>query len=173
MGRILVIKNADFSSVAVETIPSYIDEKVASEISDAVLKTGYSTGYTDGDYKIYSSSKRATVLVPVGSCIKSSPITYNDLSGQFDNLFIFKGAKKITLKMTNTDYYFGLTLYKNKTTQGYDSGWVLGGNTIVFEDEDFLMDDVWLACTLKNLTNTNFSTDETIQSLGWSCEVEY
>lgn len=178
MGQVLIVKNADFSSVAVSTIPSIIEGEVSNQIASAVLKNGYSTRFREVDernqYIISSNPTRATILVPTDACIKPSPIIYNDLNGQFDNMFIPKGAKKITLNMTNPDYYYGLVLYNNIYVQGYDSGWTQGGTSIILQNNDIPNTDLWLACTLKNgSAGTTAFTDETIASLGWSCEIEY
>lgn len=128
-----------------------------------------------------------TFEMPLGDYTAMADYRYVDeaarqIMATYGLIKIPEGAKTVEVKMTNTDYYFGLViLYREKAdkTQGkqvYDSGWKEGGTTVVknLSDLDYDTYEYGLASTFKiGSAGTASFTNETVQSLGWSYEFTY
>lgn len=182
MGKILVINGANFFNNRVVKLASSHSEEVQEEVSHALLKVGTScvntakTGLT-----LTQKTTRATVLIPRTNAIYLSPweITSGTAAGApvdvealntYALIAIPSGATRIKLRMTNTNYYYGLLVHIESGFK-YDSGWTLGGNDITY-DVSSINGKIWIGSTIKNLADTDLSP-VTLATLGWSAEIEY
>lgn len=119
------------------------------------------------------ANTRATVLMPVAYETKEAPLAYNALDGSYTCICMPDGINKVSIKMTNSDYYFGLALFD--VSNDYDSGWIQGGQDAEtsYEPDTKFSGDCWLMCTLKKgSAGTGQFTNETIESLGLEISVE-
>lgn len=158
-----------------------IEDLVAEEVAAATLIRGATVFSKDSiaDPMLIEkrdNKTRATVLVPTTNVLKESNFAKNEFEGVYTSICIPKGAKQITLNMTNNNYYYGLVIWYEGCGKSniYDSGWTLGGSTITKDLSSYSGKDIWIGSTFKIGTEgtTKFTT-ETIESLGWSAAVEY
>lgn len=164
-------------------------EKVASEIATAIFRPGRSMTCSHSGLFPTIKSDRGTVLIPKSSALFNTPWTQTSgVSPEFSDVLIAtdvvedyclialpKGAKKVTLKMTNTDYYYGLCVYGSNSKFIYDSGWRLGSSSPLKKDlTECENEQLWIASTFKNSSSaTDTVSNITLQELGWSAIVEY
>ena len=163
-------------------------EKVASEIATAIFMPGRSMTCSNTGLFPTVKSDRGTVLIPKSSALFNTPWTHTSgVSPDFGNIQIAtdvienyclialpKGAKKVTLKMTNTDYYYGLCVYGSNSAFIYDSGWKLGSSSPLEKDlTGYENEQLYIASTFRKANNNTISSNVTLQELGWSAIVEY
>ena len=187
MGKTLIIKGADFSKVAIGKIPTPASA-VNLEIQNSELILGASTFYLDRADKTLTNNisiapnikSRATILVPESYKIETAPLYTNDFLGTYSHICIpTSEITNIVLNMTNSDYYYGLAIWWNLEDPAYDSGWTQGGNTLSFNISEYFSskgmevpEKIWLASSVKiGSSGTDKFTNETKESLGWSCEI--
>ena len=164
-------------------------EKVASEIATAIFMPGRSMTCSNTGLFPTVKSDRGTVLIPKSSALFNTPWTHTSgVSPDFNDVLIAtdviknyclialpKGAKKVTLKMTNTDYYYGLCVYGSDSKFIYDSGWRLGSSSPLEKDlTEYENEQLWIASTFRNSSSAIATVPNiTLQELGWSAIVEY
>lgn len=176
----IIIKGGNYRYISPLT---YVQE----EITNAVLKAGMSitcTATNGGRLMLTQKDHRATILIPKSAELQTVPWTKT--TGQVDGanidtsaindygaIFLPKGAKSITLNMTNSDYFYGLSLWGEDSKFLYDSGWT-AGNTPIVKDVSSYNEGVWIFSTFKKgKAGTDTIPQITIQDLGWSAEVQY
>lgn len=143
------------------------------QIENAELLIGYWTSASARMIGKELNNNRATVTIPIGYKVIDAPLTLNNATGH-TSIGILDGVRRITLKMANSSYYYGLALYENSSTY-YDSGYIQGGSdsTVSYEPDSLFSGNCWLACTMKiGEEGTTAFTDETLESIGWECIVE-
>lgn len=142
------------------------------QIENAELLIGYWVSVSVRQIGKEKTNVRATVTIPIGYKVIDAPLTKNDATGH-TSIGILDGVRRITLKMANSSYYYGLALYDSSTY--YDSGYIQGGSdsAVSYEPDSLFSGNCWLACTMKiGAEGTQAFTDETLESVGWECIVE-
>lgn len=184
-----MIDGTTFSSVSVEKVntESMLPEDLIEEMDSAILLYANAlqfinnTRYLSPTKPWGSNANRATVVIPTSKALAEAPIDQNDYSGQYTCICIPTDvAKKIKVRMTNPDYYYGVQVWWGYgSSTAYDSGWVQGGNEVVFDIESYFASQslsvpalLWIASNFKigSAGNTPFS-NETFKSLGYSIEL--
>lgn len=162
MGKIIVIKGADFSQNAVE---------YKSYNYTFVPKCTINSSLT-----LYAYATRANVFIPRSEA--SAPTQWSntstpDLANAWSMIEIPQGATGVSLSMTNTGYYYGLVLRDASGATLYDSGWEQGGND-VYVDLSSYANAVYLTSTFKigSAGSASF-TNETLNDVGWSIQWEF
>lgn len=162
---------------------------LSEQVEHAVLlnNTNMSAGNKTGGvlrFFPYIAENRATVLIPKSQV--KVPAPYSRTSGtesggtvstdaveNYDSIYLPRGAKRITLNMANSEYYYGLVLVGAESGFIYDSGWTQGGNSItkILTSYD---EDMWIASTLKKGEEGTAEIPQvTLQDIGWTVAVEY
>ena len=164
MGKIIVIKGADFSENAVSYNKSY---------NYALIKSSMGATSDDG-MQVVSYGLRANVFIPRSEVTNPNHWSNNStpaIANAWSMIPVPTGAKGVSLSMTNTGYYYGLVLRDaNADEILYDSGWKQGGNNIHVNLSSYAK-AVYLTSTFKiGSAGTDAFTDETIESVGWSIE---
>lgn len=159
-----------------------IEDLVKEEIDAALLLNGVTTWHSKNYandptlVELRDPKIRATIMLPIAKALKEAPYAKNECEGVYTHIYLPKGAKKITLNMTNANYYYGLCVWYKDCgfSNVYDSGWTLGGKTITKDLSDYSDKDIWISSGFKiGKEGTTPFTTETIESLGWSMKVEY
>lgn len=164
MGKKLIIIGADFHVNAIEDV-IIVDDAVYNLVN----KVGLDGGSTP--IKMNSLNTRSNVLVTRESV--DNPNTWNSASistsENYSMIPIPYGASRVTIKCTNTSYYYGLTLRNSQGGMVSDSGWKNGNQTSM----DIPSEAVYITSTLKiGSAGTASFNSETLQSVGWSIHWE-
>lgn len=166
MGKKLIIVGADFHVNAIEDVV-IVDDAVY----ELVNKVGLDA--TSLPVKLVTGNARANALVTRESV--DNPNTWRSGSvAQADTYSMIPipyGASKVTIKCTNTSYYYGLSLRNSQGETVYDSGWQNGGQASVVISG--YPTAVYVSSTLKiGSAGTASFSNETLQSVGWSIHWE-
>lgn len=166
MGKKLIIVGADFHVNAIEDVV-IVDDAVYELVNKVAIDA------KSLPVKIFAINTRANVLVTRESV--DNPNTWRTGSvSQADTYSLIPipyGANKVTVKCTNTSYYYGLVLRDLQGWILYDSDWTNGGQASV--DIASYPGAVYVTSTLKigSAGSSSFNS-ETLQSVGWSIHWE-
>lgn len=174
MGKILIIKGADFEENAVAKVstPKMIFD---AQLSHAELLVNVLL-QSNASFTSVPDKNRSTIVVHEKYCIETAP----KASYQSKNIMtIPRGAKTITIKVTDTRLLFGLGIFDHAGASLFDSGWIAASTTNTFTKDisAFCQDTSVFFCSNvapnpKTFTNF-FDGSETKESIGWSCEVTF
>ena len=163
MGKILIIKGMNFSNVAVDKV-KIIDSATADLIfNKAFLLKEYGTYPTP----IVPATGRAMFVIKKTDT--NIPLNFNT---DYSFIPILDNITKISLKMTNDNYNFGVSLRTSKKLV-YDTNWLSAGEKII-DITDYLsttQEQLYLCIAFKSKTNKSF-TNETLESLGFNIVIE-
>lgn len=162
MGKRLIFLDANFSENAINEL-EIVDNAEYALVNGVAIQT---------NNQLNNNNQRANVLVTRISI--DNPNTWSSSSNSpaastYSMIPIPYGANTVTIKCTNTAYYYGLCVRNSSGIALYDSGWKNGGETSVTLSE--YSGDIYISSTLKigAAGTTNFS-NETLASVGWSIE---
>ena len=179
MGKSLIIKGADFSI-------NGFSEKLKNQLNHIEVIVGTTGNCAKDTLEIYKTPDRATIMVSKEYSLKDTPWTKTKGTNEWgkpidealiathDMICLPNSVKKVTLNMTNTDYYYGLCVWGNKSGFLFDSGYK--NNVPIQKDLSSYEDDFfWIVSTIKKGNSGSENIDKTLtkEKLGWNISIEY
>lgn len=162
MGKILVIEGTDFSDVAVDKVKIIDSATVDLVFNKAFLLKEHGSS----PEPISAATGRA--LFVIKKTDTNIPLNFNT---DYSFIPILGNITKISVKMTNGNYNFGVSLRTSKNLV-YDTMWLPAGEKSIniTDYSSSAQGQLYLCIAFKTKTNESF-TNETLDSLGFKITI--